>query len=329
MPAPPVAWSANGGADVLSVDYTGSSARAGVFRNSNNANGQPALEAVSGGGPPLLARRTTGTGPIAQFFNASTPVAAVEPNGRGNFSGGIMTQANNGNVLLSMVQSNTGTTFRLAELTNWGMATTFNLAQMNGSNAQPAMSLFTQGSGPVLQLQHAGPQSSNMAVFQHGINNVIRFTNAGTGIFNGGTQTNGADVAEAFQVEGSRSSYQPGDVLVISDELDRRVEKSVEPYSTRVVGVYATKPGVLLTDRDVEANLDDTVPLGVIGVIPTRVTSEGGPIKRGDLLVSSSTQGHAMKGNDRTRMLGAVIGKALQEFDGQGSAVILVLVNVR
>ena len=59
------------------------------------------------------------------------------------------------------------------------------------------------------------------------------------------------------------------------------------------------------------------------------VTGENGAIKRGDFIVTSSTAGHAMKGTDTSRMFGAVIGKALQEFDGNGTGVILVLVNVR
>jgi hypothetical protein len=36
-----------------------------------------------------------------------------------------------------------------------------------------------------------------------------------------------------------------------------------------------------------------------------------------------------MKGTDQSRMMGAVIGKALQAFDENGTGVILVLVNVR
>jgi hypothetical protein len=44
-------------------------------------------------------------------------------------------------------------------------------------------------------------------------------------------------------VEGSVRAYEPGDVLTISKASDRTVEKSDEPYSSRVVGVYATKPG--------------------------------------------------------------------------------------
>jgi hypothetical protein len=36
-----------------------------------------------------------------------------------------------------------------------------------------------------------------------------------------------------------------------------------------------------------------------------------------------------MRGTERDRMLGATIGKALQEFAGPGTGVIQVLVNVR
>jgi hypothetical protein len=36
-----------------------------------------------------------------------------------------------------------------------------------------------------------------------------------------------------------------------------------------------------------------------------------------------------MRGTDRERMLGAVIGKALAEFSGEGTGLIPVLVNVK
>jgi hypothetical protein len=138
-----------------------------------------------------------------------------------------------------------------------------------------------------------------------------------------------------FDVEGSKSQYEPGDVLVISEANDRTVEKSSAPASTKVVGVYATKPGVVLTEKSIEESLDQLVPMGVIGVIPTKVCLENGPIKRGDLLVTSSKQGHAMKaipvnvGGVLIYPTGAILGKALENFDGQESGLIKVLVNVK
>ncbi len=166
-------------------------------------------------------------------------------------------------------------------------------------------------------------------ILQSGSANVARVDKTGKGFFNGGTQASGADLAEAFEVEGDRSTYSPGDVLMISKSSNRTVTKSAEAYSALVAGVYATKPGVLLTEKDIDTSLEATVPMGVVGVIPTKVCAENGTIRRGDLLVTSSMVGHAMKGTDRNRMLGAIIGKALEDFDGKLPGVILVLVNVK
>ena len=43
----------------------------------------------------------------------------------------------------------------------------------------------------------------------------------------------------------------------------------------------------------------------VVGIVPCKVTAENGSIKRGDLLVTSTVPGHAMKGTDPSRMLGS------------------------
>jgi hypothetical protein len=96
-----------------------------------------------------------------------------------------------------------------------------------------------------------------------------------------------------------------------------------------VVGVYASKPGILLTERGIDDPMSDVVPLGVIGVIPTKVTSENGAIRRGDLLVSSATPGHAMAADPERLHFGMVLGKALENFSGPGSGTIRVLVNVK
>jgi len=74
-----------------------------------------------------------------------------------------------------------------------------------------------------------------------------------------------------------------------------------------------------------ETTTKDEVPLAVMGIVPCKVSAENGPIQVGDLLVTSSTPGHAMKGTDRARFVGAVVGKALEPLQ-QGTALIQVLV---
>ncbi|HET9431332.1 MAG TPA: hypothetical protein VFO70_09145, partial [Chitinophagaceae bacterium] len=172
--------------------------------------------------------------------------------------------------------------------------------------------------------------AGTLAVFKANGSNKARIDNTGKGFFNGGTQASGADVAEYFDVEGVRNSYEPGDVLVISQTTDRKMERSATPYSTLVAGVYATKPGLLLTEENaVQDDLDHMVPMGVIGVIPTKVCLEGGAIKRGDLIVTSSLPGVAMKADPDKVKIGQVIGKALQDFNSNGIGLIKILVSIK
>jgi hypothetical protein len=159
---------------------------------------------------------------------------------------------------------------------------------------------------------------------------VVRIDNLGKGFFNGGTQTGGADFAEAVAVRGARSHYEPGDVLVVDRAAGRRLMLSRRAYSTRVAGIYSTKPGVLATIHSIDdsAALAEEIPLAIVGIVPCKVTAENGPIAPGDLLVTSSTPGYAMKGTNRIRMLGAVVGKALEPLP-ERKGVIQVLVTLQ
>ena len=146
-------------------------------------------------------------------------------------------------------------------------------------------------------------------------------TTAWTGVLCGG------DYAEAVDVAGDLRRYGPGDVLVIASDKDDDVEKASEPYSTKVVGIYATKPGVI-GRRQSLGDSPDAVPMAMVGIVPAKVSAENGPVHKGDLLVTASIPGYAMKGTDRSRMLGAVIGKALGNLDS-GTGVIEAVVTLQ
>jgi|GEM_PF-1284181 len=137
----------------------------------------------------------------------------------------------------------------------------------------------------------------------------------------------GGDYAESVNVSGDHNKYAPGDVLVIASDEKGDVVKSTEAYSTMVVGIYSTKPGVL-GRRQTSAKTPDEIPMAMLGIVPTKVSAENGPIRRGDLLVTSSIEGYAMKGTDRNRLTGAVIGKALGSLDS-GTGVIEVVVTLQ
>jgi hypothetical protein len=158
---------------------------------------------------------------------------------------------------------------------------------------------------------------------------VFRVDGTGKVFANGGFRPFGADFAESVAVKGDSEHYAPGDLLVIDASGERRLSLSQAPYSTLVAGIYSTQPGVVAsTHRVDEALPNNEIPLAVVGIVPCKVTAENGPVTAGDLLVTSSTPGYAMKGTDRSKMLGAVVGKALEPLQ-QGTGIILILVTLQ
>jgi hypothetical protein len=301
----------NGIAGNFKVDrVTGTSAAVKGEVNSQFANfGTAGIYGIS-----------SGTGGYAGLFHASNPsgngpalIAIADGNGNG-----ITANASNTGDGVETTADGTGSAI-YAWIPNFGTGRAARFVNYNTANTNPPLTAETRSGGSIAVFRSGNP----------GAVNVARIGNDGRGFFNGGTQSSGADVAEAFDVEGNISSYEPGDILVISTTKDRSVEKSSTPYSNLVAGVYATKPGVLLTEEHIDADLSGKVPMGVIGVIPTKVCLEGGKIKRGDLLVTSSKSGVAMKGNLKKVKIGQVLGKALQDYDQNGIGKINVLVNIK
>jgi hypothetical protein len=126
----------------------------------------------------------------------------------------------------------------------------------------------------------------------------------------------GADLAENFKVLGPAEA---GDVMVISGRQNEAVEQSGSAYAKDVAGVISEKPSNTM-------NADaDGKPLALAGRVRVKVTGEGGPIARGDLLVTSSTPGHAMRCADPARCSGAVLGKALEPFEQEEGKIMAIV----
>jgi hypothetical protein len=316
---------------------TGSS---GLFSIGNSNSTNSAVQGLTNGKGPAVNGRSFGTGPAGRFSinNGSNSAPALEVSTVGTGTAVNALTTGRGPAGVFRVDNPSSFAFALEGTNNGGGAGVFGDANGTGfaalfrinptNNTKPVIMATTRGTGPGLQVDHRG-SAGDLALYQANGSNRIRFTHSGKGIFNGGTQTGGADVAEAFAVEGRTSAYEPGDVLVISTRSDRTVEKAGEPYSTRVIGVYATRPGVLLTEQGMDQSLEGLVPVGVVGVLPTKVSAENGPIRRGDLLVSARTPGYAMRADPDRLRFGMVLGKALGELRRGERGMIPVLVNVK
>jgi len=184
----------------------------------------------------------------------------------------------------------------------------------------------TSGAGndmPALSLAN-DDASGDFVLGVDGATHMFRIDRTGRGFFNGGYQASGADFAERLDLVGENA--EPGDVLVISGVADRAVELAAKPFSTSVIGIHSTKPALLGGAPDNEEPLGG-VPVAITGIVPCKVTTENGAIKRGDLLVTSSVPGHAMRAGS-SPPAGTVLGKAMQQLD-EGTGVIEVYVSAR
>ena len=72
---------------------------------------------------------------------------------------------------------------------------------------------------------------------------------------------------------------------------------------------------------------DGDFQVALSGRVYVYANAEGGAIKPGDLLTTSSTKGEAMKVNNYMKAQGSVIGKAMTKIDKNG--FVLVLVNLQ
>ena len=130
------------------------------------------------------------------------------------------------------------------------------------------------------------------------------------------------DIAENFPT----TSGGPCDVVVIDGEKDGCLKPSQIPYDPHVAGVISENPWLLLgAERTPSGEASHPNPVALMGQVRCRVTDQGGPIQRGDLLVTSSTPGCAMRGDPAKISPGTLIGKALQPHEkGEGKILVLV-----
>ena len=212
----------------------------------------------------------------------------------------------------------------VSNVTQYLLPTMTEMIPPNGSEtffgintANPEAQLDVNGSVRVSGNITMTPGSGGSVTFSDG---TVQST-AYTGIVCGG------DFAESVAVSSMRKSYEPGDVLVIDPKNPGKFLKSATPYSPLVAGIYSTKPGYV-GRRLTTPKSPDEIPMAMVGIVPTKVSAENGAIHTGDMLVTASTPGYVMKGTDRNRLTGAVVGKALDSL-ATGKGVIEVLVSLQ
>jgi hypothetical protein len=134
------------------------------------------------------------------------------------------------------------------------------------------------------------------------------------------------DVAEWVD---SSQDLSPGTVVVLDPGKSNQVIASTSAYDSRVAGVISLQPGITLGEE-----AEGRVLVATTGRVKVRVDASNGPIRIGDLLVTSDREGVAMKsvavkiGGVRIHRPGTLIGKALEPL-AQGKGEILVLLSLQ
>ena len=124
------------------------------------------------------------------------------------------------------------------------------------------------------------------------------------------------DIAEGIFVKDAEAA----DVVVISKDKDLTLERCSSAFDTRVAGVISSEPKICMGPSA------EKKPLALAGIVKCRVSAENGRINKGDLLVTSSTPGCAMKADRSKLMTGMLVGVALEPFS-EGTGKIFILVN--
>ena len=246
--------------------------------------------------------------------DANTGGAIVARNGSGNFTAGTITAALTGRATNAASLSGDGAEIYAANAgTSFGNSVQVREPGLAGAGATGAAGY------PRLGFHHGGVVASSLALLDDG--SFGFYDNPGTGLQNvranfyfGTAQfSNYADLAEKYQAD---AQYEPGTVLEFGGDAEVTI---AEDGTRRVAGVVSTNPGHLMNNSLVGENV---VELALTGRVPCKVR---GKVRKGDMMVSA---GSGFARAEYSPVLGSVIGKALENFDGVEGVIEVVVGRV-
>ena len=206
--------------------------------------------------------------------------------------------------------SSSDASFRLADL----QLGNCNVSASTNSTTSLTGALVVGGGIGAKGTMYINSQDNAIAIGNGGTNGVGNIGASGATFntaFIRSTSAQYADVAEKYT---SDTDYEPGTVLDFGG--DQEVTLCDSDMSNRVAGVVSTQPAYLMNDA---IQGDHVVSLALLGRVPCKVR---GPIVKGDMLVSAG-EGYARAEN--IPQVGTVIGKALEDFNGDQGVIEVVV----
>jgi len=283
-----------GGSNIATVSYV--DAEIGGLSANSIADGTSSVAIIAANGNI----RSNVGGSTIQLLSSSGANVTGFVSATGNVAGGNLTTAGIVDATGNVNGANLNVTGNLVD--------SGALSIITGSNGN--ITLAPNGTGVVVINTDLRNGQAN------GTGNIGASTAQFNTIFAKATSAQYADVAEKYLAD---NGYEPGTVVEIGGAAE--VTHTNSFASTRIAGVVSTDPAFIMNSG---AAGDHVVTVALLGRVPCLVA---GRIRRGDLLCSSTIAGHAVSMPADQYRPGAVIGKALEDHDQDGTGRIEVLVG--
>jgi hypothetical protein len=145
----------------------------------------------------------------------------------------------------------------------------------------------------------------------NGVGNIGSAAGTFNTVFAKATTAQYADLAENYSAD---AEYAPGTVLEFGGSHEVTISNTAA--SATVAGVVTTNPAYLMNSH---LQAEHVVGIALMGRVPVKVV---GAVRKGQMMVSAGN-GHAMACTTPT--LGSVIGKALEDFNGESGTIEVVV----
>ncbi len=238
---------------------------------------------------------TAGNVSTSGDIDASTGTIATLDGTTGSFTGNVT----GGNLRTGGVVSATGT------ITAGGFSTSGVVSasgNVTGGNIVTGGVLSVNSTSDVTAIVNAGSNA---------VGNIGSSTKYFNQVFAQATTALYADVAEKYIAD---ADYAPGTVLSFGGENE--VTISSQDHDVLVAGVVSTDPAYLMNSG---ADAEHVAEVALLGRVPCRVT---GTVRKGQMLVSA---GDGSARSERNPEMGSVLGKALEDFDGETGTIEIVV----
>jgi hypothetical protein len=283
--------------------------------SGNTSTGNLSVTGISNLGAVGNVKITGGTG--GQFIQTdgagNLSFAAVSASSIVNGTSNVTINTANGNVTTSV-----GGTANVLVVTSTGanISGTANITgNANVGNIGAAKAIFTSTAniGDTITVN-----TSNIAtaIANGGTAGVGNIGAAGQGfdtLFARQASANYADLAEIYVADGL---YEFATVMIFGGSAEITI--STVSHDSRIAGVVSQQPAFLMNDTA------SGLPIALTGRVPCRVV---GPVKKGDLIVSSHLPGIGIALDPAQYKPGCVIGKCLENNDTAGIVIVEVVVG--